>query len=82
MSAAACTDCNQAAKRQHWGGGNIGCVWCCARLLRSARPRKDLQDGHLAAIAMHKPVAVERAAVLAALCELDARGAAALRRQG
>lgn len=50
------------------------CVQCCARLVRSARPLKHMQDGHFAAIAM-RPENPSMADVLAALKVLDARKA-------
>lgn len=68
-----CTDCEQSAARPVWGGYSNRCAQCCARLVRSARPLKHLQDAHLAAIAHRRPDTPERAAVLAALKELDAR---------
>jgi len=46
----------------------MGCVQCCARLVRSARPLRRAQDGMLAAIARF-PGAPKRADVLAALKE-------------
>lgn len=52
------------------------CAGCCARLIRSARPHKHMQDAHFAAIAM-RPENPSRQDALAALKLLDARLAGA-----
>ena len=68
-----CQQCQKAQSNPHWGGYDTRCARCCARLVRSARPLKHLQDAHLAAIEHRRPDTPERALVLAALKELDVR---------
>lgn len=68
-----CANCLQSTTGPHWGGYSTRCAHCCARLVRSARPLKHLQDAHLAAIEHRRPATPEQAAVLAALRELDAK---------
>ena len=67
-----CQQCQHSTAKPHWGGYDTRCVHCCARLVRSARPLRDMQDAMLAAIAL-RPENPARAAVLAALKDLDAR---------
>ena len=67
----ACADCLQATSRPHWGGYCNRCAMCCARLVRSARPLKHLQDGHLYALEFRRPATPDRADILAALRVLD-----------
>lgn len=63
-----CQACTAAKQPGKPAGGlyMMGCVQCCARLVRSARPLRRAQDGMLAAIARF-PGAPKRADVLAAL---------------
>jgi len=68
----------QPPERQGVAGGfQVGCVGCCARLVRSARPLKHAQLAMLAAIARHEGVPPKRD-VLAALKALDEKLAATL----
>lgn len=70
-----CQQCSEFAVRslqgRPWGGYNMLCAPCCARLVRSARPLRMAQDAMLACIARHEG-APSRAAVLRALKAMDA----------
>lgn len=45
-----CQACHRARTSPHKGGAyRIGCPYCMARLIASARPVKRLQEGHIAA---------------------------------
>lgn len=58
-----CPACTLHAQRPTCGAYRMQCVACCARLVASARPLRQLQDGHLALIA-RDPSRPSRAAVL------------------
>ena len=47
----ACTNCHQADTRPVWGGYSLTCANCCARLVISARPWRDAQEGFFALFA-------------------------------
>jgi hypothetical protein len=49
----------------------VHCLGCCARLVRSARPSRHLQENMLAAIEWHRQ-APDREAILERLREIDA----------
>lgn len=66
-----CLQCVAALSRSYSGGGySMRCVWCCARLVRSARPLKHAQEAHLAVAARYGH---SLESVLVALRALDAR---------
>ena len=46
-----CEHCQTALTQPHSGSCDFACVGCCARLVVSARPSRNLQDGMFAAIA-------------------------------
>ena len=46
-----CVNCQQAATRPVWGGYSLTCANCCARLVISARPWRDAQEGFFALFA-------------------------------
>lgn len=47
-----CPHC-EAAKAQRWYGGyNMACLSCCARLVLSARPVRKYQEGMLSCVSM------------------------------
>lgn len=58
-----CEQCKQAKTNKWWGGYQMQCVQCCARLVASARPSRPHQEAMLAAIARF-PNAPTREAVL------------------
>mgnify|MGYP000213851792 CR=1 FL=1 len=64
-----CYACDQAAIKPNCGSYDFSCVQCCARLVKHARPCKDLQEGHLAAIARN-PLAPTRQEILDVLKEM------------
>ena len=66
-----CQQCQHSTANPHWGGYNTRCARCCARLVRSARPVKAMQEAMLYAIAL-RPENPTKAAVLAALKAMDA----------
>lgn len=70
-----CTNCQKAQASPHWGGYDTRCARCCARLVRSARPVKAMQEAMLYAIAL-RPENPTKATVLAALKAMDAEAAA------
>ena len=70
-----CQQCQHSTANPHWGGYNTRCARCCARLVRSARPVKAMQEAMLYAIAL-RPENPTKAAVLAALKAMDADSAA------
>ena len=46
-----CDACQSSKERQHSGAYRFQCVECMARLIKSARPVRRLQEGHIAALA-------------------------------
>ena len=45
-----CPACESSAARPSCGAYNFRCVECMARLIKSARPLRQLQQGHIAAL--------------------------------
>lgn len=45
-----CTSCSDQAVNLKSGAYNFRCPACCARLIKSARPVRRLQEGHIAAL--------------------------------
>lgn len=45
-----CPACESSKRRPNCGACDFRCPECCARLIRSARPLKRLQQGHIAAL--------------------------------
>lgn len=45
-----CTSCSDHAANPKSGAYNFRCPACCARLIKSARPMRRLQEGHIAAM--------------------------------
>jgi predicted RNA-binding Zn-ribbon protein involved in translation (DUF1610 family) len=45
-----CTSCSDHAANPKSGAYNFRCPACCARLIKSARPVRRLQEGHIAAL--------------------------------
>jgi len=45
-----CLSCQQRAHGKARGAYQFRCPECCAALIRSARPMRRLQDGHIAAM--------------------------------
>lgn len=45
-----CAACTRFTERPHSGAYDFRCVACCARLIKSARPVKHLQMGHIDAL--------------------------------
>lgn len=45
-----CTSCSDQAVNPTSGAYNFRCPACCARLIKSARPVRRLQEGHIAAM--------------------------------
>lgn len=59
--AAACPHCARAAAVPRTGRYHLDCVGCCARLIRSARPWREAQEGMFSVIARQpgRPAKVE-----------------------
>jgi len=73
-AALACPWCEQHRLGRLTGRYDLGCVRCCARLVRSCRPWREAQEAMLAVIA-RQPGRPEKADVLAAIRALDDQGA-------
>lgn len=50
MSEAVCQSCELRREGRSRGAYSFRCPLCCADLIRSARPMRRLQDGHIAAM--------------------------------
>lgn len=70
--ATTCSNCAMAATRAVWGGYSMNCVQCCARLMRSARPMRHLQEGILGLLA-RVPGRPSKEDVIAELKAMDAK---------
>lgn len=66
-----CKDCWRATLTPHWGGFNMACIGCCARLVLSCSPDKQQAEAMLGAITM-RPGRPTRKEVLAAVRERKA----------
>jgi len=64
-----CHACEQAKAKPNCGSYDFRCKYCCARLVAHARPCKDQQEQHLAAIARNQ-WAPTRGDILEALKEV------------
>lgn len=42
-----CKDCWNATLRSHWGGFSVACIGCCARLVLSCSPDRNLAEAML-----------------------------------
>lgn len=45
-----CDACQSSKERPHSGAYRFQCAECMARLIKSARPLRRLQEGHIAAL--------------------------------
>lgn len=69
-----CEHCSAASLSPIYGGYAMSCATCCARLVASARPMRQMQEAMLYAIT-RRAGRPGKAEVLQALKALDARSA-------
>ena len=74
LVAMVCDNCHQAATRALWGGYSFTCARCCARLVVSARPWRDAQEGFFALFA-RRPENPSKDAIIAAIQAMAAKPA-------